>query len=126
MKKLMGVKIKRVYEATAPGDGCRILVDRIWPRGISKQDANVSLWLKTIAPSTELRKWFGHIPERWQEFRRRYLQELNTKNDELAIIRDKLKRTRNVTLVYSAKDTEHNQAVVLLEQLKEWTEEYGI
>ncbi len=111
------IKIKRVYEASAPGDGYRILVDRIWPRGISKQAANLSLWLKTIAPSTELRKWFGHDPDRWQEFRQRYRQELNSKDDELTIIRDKLKRKRNITLVYSAKDTKHNQAVVLLEYL---------
>ena len=111
------IKIKRVYEAPAPGDGYRILVDRIWPRGISKQAANVSLWLKTIAPSTELRKWFGHDPGRWQEFRQRYRQELNRKDDELTIIRDKLKSKRSITLVYSAKDTEHNQAVVLLEYL---------
>lgn len=115
----MNVKIKRVYEAPVASDGYRILVDRIWPRGVSKQDAKVSLWLKTIAPSTELRKWFSHTPDRWQEFRRRYLQELNSKDDELAMIRDKLKTTRNVTLIYSAKDTEHNQAVVLLEYLRE-------
>lgn len=113
----MDIKIKRVYEPPAPGDGYRVLVDRIWPRGISKQEADVSLWLKTIAPSTELRKWFGHSPDRWQEFRRRYLKELNNKDDELAIIHDKLETTRNVTLVYSTKDTEHNQAAVLLEYL---------
>ena len=113
----MGVKIKRVYEPPAPGDGYRVLVDRIWPRGISKQEADISLWLKTIAPSTELRKWFGHSPDRWQEFRRRYLRELNNKDDELVIIRDKLRTTRNVTLVYSAKDTKHNQAIVLQEVL---------
>ena len=113
----MGIKIKRVYEASAPDDGCRILVDRIWPRGISKQNADVALWLKNIAPSTELRKWFGHTPDRWQEFRRCYLQELNSKDDELAIIHNMLKTMRNVTLVYSAKNTEHNQAVVLLEYL---------
>ena len=113
----MGIKIKRVYETPAPDDGCRILVDRLWPRGVSKQEANVSLWLKTIAPSTELRKWFSHTPDRWQEFRRRYLRELNDKDDELAIISDNLKRMRNVTLIYSAKDTAHNQAIVLLERL---------
>ncbi len=113
----MGIKIKRVYEDPVANDGYRILVDRIWPRGLSKQDAKVSQWLKSIAPSTELRQWFGHTPERWQEFRRRYLQELTHKNDELAIIGDTLKKTRNVTLVYSAKDTQHNQAVVLLEYL---------
>ena len=113
----MGIKIKRVYEASAPDDGCRSLVDRLWPRGISKQNADVALWLKNIAPSTELRKWFGHTPDRWQEFRRCYLQELNSKDDELAIIHNMLKTMRNVTLVYSAKNTEHNQAIVLLEYL---------
>ena len=115
----MTVKIKRIYEPPAPGDGCRILVDRIWPRGMSKQDASISLWLKTVAPSTELRKWFGHSPDRWQEFRQRYLEELNSKDDKLVIIRDKLQTMQNVTLLYSAKDTEHNQAVVLLEYLTE-------
>lgn len=113
----MGIKIKRVYEAAAASDGYRILVDRIWPRGLTKQKADVSLWLKTIAPSTELRQWYGHTPERWPGFRQRYLQELNEKNEEIQIICDKLKTMQNVTLVYSAKDTEHNQAVVLLEQL---------
>ena len=113
----MGIRIKRAYEAPVTSDGYRILVDRIWPRGLSKQDAKVSLWLKTIAPSTELRKWFGHSPDRWQEFQQRYIKELESKQEELTLIRDKLKTTRNVTLIYSAKDTEHNQAVVLLEYL---------
>jgi len=114
----MGIKIKRVYEVPVASDGYRILVDRIWPRGISKQDAKVSLWLKTVAPSTELRKWFNHRPDRWQEFQRRYLRELIGKDEELEVIRGKLKTTRTVTLLYSARDTEHNQAVVLLEYLK--------
>lgn len=113
----MGIKIKRVYESPSTSDGYRILVDRIWPRGLTKQDADLSLWLKTIAPSTKLRKWYGHTPERWPEFSRRYLQELKAKDEELQIIRGKLKTMPDVTLVYSAKDTEHNQAVVLLEQL---------
>lgn len=114
----MGIKIKRVYEAPVASDGYRILVDRIWPRGLSKQDAKVSLWFKSVAPSTALRQWFSHTPERWQEFRQRYLQELTRKDDELAIIGDTLKKTRNVTLIYSTKDTQHNQAVVLLEYLR--------
>ncbi len=114
----MSIKIKRVYEAPAKNDGYRILVDRIWPRGLSKRDAQVSLWLKTIAPSTELRKWFDHRPDRWQEFRRRYIEELSDKKEELDVIRGKLTATQNVTLLYSAKDTERNQAVVLLEHLK--------
>ena len=113
----MGIKIKRVYEVPDASDGYRILVDRIWPRGVSKQTAKVSLWLKTIAPSSELRKWFNHTPDRWPEFRRRYFQELTNKNEELETIREKLTTIQNVTLVYSARDTKHNQAVVLLEYL---------
>lgn len=112
-----GLRIKRVYDPATPDDGCRILVDRVWPRGVQKQRARISLWLKSAAPSTELRKWFGHDPARWQEFRRRYLRELEEKQDELAPIRAELKKTGRVTLVYSARDTERNQAVVLLEYL---------
>ena len=114
----MGIKIKRIYEVPDVSDGYRILVDRIWPRGVSKHDAQISLWLKTVAPSTELRKWFNHRPDRWQEFRQRYIEELSGKNEELEVIRGKLTTTETVTLLYSAKDTEHNQAVVLLEHLK--------
>ena len=114
----MGIKIKRIYGVPEVSDGYRILVDRIWPRGVSKQDARVSLWLKTVAPSTELRKWFNHRPDRWQEFRRRYLEELSGKHEELEIIRGSLTTKQTVTLLYSAKDTEHNQAIVLLEHLK--------
>jgi uncharacterized protein YeaO (DUF488 family) len=114
----MDIKIKRVYETPAADDGYRILVDRIWPRGLSKHDVNVSLWLKIVAPSTDLRKWYGHDPARWKEFRQRYLQELASKDIELKMIREKIKKTRNVTLVYSAKDTERNQAVVLREYLE--------
>jgi uncharacterized protein YeaO (DUF488 family) len=114
----MTAKLKRVYDTPASGDGCRILVDRIWPRGVSKQAASISLWLKTLAPSTALRKWYGHRPERWQEFRRRYFDELKYKDSELQIIRNELKEKRKVTMVYSARDTAHNQAVVLLEYLK--------
>lgn len=114
----MPILIKRVYESPAASDGYRILVDRIWPRGISKQKAGISLWLKTIAPTTELRKWFGHEPERWQTFRRRYLQELKTRGDDLEVIRQALKTSKSITLVYSAKDTTRNQAVVIREYLE--------
>lgn len=118
----MSIKIKRAYEAPVGNDGYRILVDRIWPRGLSKQEVKVSLWLKSVAPSTDLRKWYGHDPARWQEFRRSYLQELTGKDKELEIIHEKLKKAQHVTLVYSAKDREHNQAVVLREYLeKRWT-----
>jgi len=114
----MNIKLKRVYETPAPDDGYRILVDRIWPRGISKQKACVSLWLKTIAPSTELRKWFGHAPERWQSFRLKYREELKARGEDLELIRDTEKTAKAITLVYSAKDTEHNQAVVIREFLE--------
>lgn len=113
----MSLAIKRVYEPVAPKDGYRILVDRLWPRGLSKERAEVDLWLKEIAPSTELRQWFGHDPGKWNEFRRKYFAELATHTDELGQIRALAKR-RRVTLVYGARDTEHNDAVVLLDYLE--------
>lgn len=114
----MNLKIKRIYETPESSDGFRILVDRIWPRGVSKQEAQISLWLKTIAPSTELRKWFDHSPSRWNEFQQRYLEELKEKDEELQIIQEHLNTNRNVTLLYSAKDTKHNQANALLKYFK--------
>jgi uncharacterized protein YeaO (DUF488 family) len=108
--------IKRVYEKPAKTDGLRILVDRLWPRGLSKQKAAIDLWLKDIAPSTELRKCFGHDPERWTEFRRRSRAELKA-NDAVKALRAELKVPR-VTLLYGAHDEEHNQARVLVEYLK--------
>ena len=113
----MSLAIKRVYEPVAPKDGYRILVDRLWPRGLSKERAAVDLWLKTIAPSTELRQWFGHEPAKWPEFRRKYSAELATHAEEIAQIRALAKR-RRVTLVYGARDTEHNDAVALLDYLE--------
>ena len=106
------LKLKRAYEAPAHGDGTRILVDRLWPRGLKKEPAALDHWFKEIAPSTELRKWFSHDPERWSEFRRRYARELQTHAEQLEEIR-KLARRGTVTLVYSARDEEHNDAVVL-------------
>ena len=106
------IKLKRAYEPAAPADGKRILVDRLWPRGVSKAAAAVDQWLKDIAPSTGLRKWFGHDPARWQEFRRRYAAEIRERPDELRNLRDHAKRGP-VTLVYSAHDEAHNDAVVL-------------
>lgn len=108
------IKLKRVYDPYADSDGKRILVDRLWPRGIKKEDARMDLWLKDIAPSNELRKWFGHDPGRWQEFRRRYREELKEKSDLVRELR-KAASKGTVTLLYSAKDTEHNNAVVLKE-----------
>jgi uncharacterized protein YeaO (DUF488 family) len=113
----MSVAIKRVYEPVSPKDGYRILVDRLWPRGLSKDRAAVDLWLKDIAPSTELRRWFGHDPGKWSEFRRKYSAELATHAEDVAQIR-KLAKRRRVTLVYGARDTERNDAVVLLGYLE--------
>jgi len=106
------VKLKRAYEPPAAADGARILVDRLWPRGVSKADAAIDQWIKQIAPSTALRKWFGHDPARWQEFRRRYAIELRDHPAELSTLRA-LARQGPVTLVYSAHDEVHNDAVAL-------------
>ncbi|MDZ7671082.1 MAG: DUF488 domain-containing protein [Gammaproteobacteria bacterium] len=108
--------IKRVYDTAQKTDGCRILVDRVWPRGMSKQKLQADLWLRDAAPSTELRRWFGHDPDRWDEFRRRYFAELRDNPDAVAAIRDRLD-AGTVTLLYSAKDTRHNQAAALQEYL---------
>jgi len=111
----MNIQIKRVYEKPVKEDGQRILVDRLWPRGLTKEKASIDLWLKEIAPSTELRKWFGHDPEKWKEFQRKYHQELKNNKAQVSILKEHLKKG-NVTLVYGAKDEEHNEALVL----KEW------
>lgn len=108
----MKVFVKRIYEPAAKSDGFRVLVDRIWPRGLSKEDAHIDLWLRDIAPSTALRKWFNHDPARWGEFQLRYHAELREKRALLATIIEQAK-TRPVTLLYSAKDEQHNQAVAL-------------
>ncbi len=110
-------KIRRVYEEANKEDGKRILVDRLWPRGLTKAKAKVDLWLKDISPSTELRKWFGHEASRWQEFKRRYSTELKRNNKELSAL-EQLTKTASVTLVYGAKDEQHNGAVVLKEFLE--------
>lgn len=110
----MGIRIKRVYDEPIHEDGKRILVDRLWPRGLTKQEAQVDLWLKDIAPSTELRKWFDHDPSKWAEFKKRYLSELKKNNRAVQTLKCELKKGR-VTLVYGAKDKEHNDAVVIQE-----------
>lgn len=110
------LKLKRAYEHPAAGDGVRILVDRLWPRGLKKQAAALDRWAKELAPSTELRTWFGHDPERWMEFKRRYLSELENHHDLLDEIRQ-LARRGPVTLVFSARDELHNQAVVIRDLL---------
>lgn len=106
------VKLKRAYETHDEADGTRVLVDRLWPRGVRKADATLDHWLKDLAPSTELRKWFGHDPERWAEFRHRYAEEVHQHPQELETLRT-LARQGLVTLVYSAHDEEHNDALVL-------------
>lgn len=111
------IKLKRAYQPAEDGDGFRILVDRLWPRGISKEKAKLDLWLKDVAPSSELRKWFAHDPERWKEFKEKYIEELKDKKKLLKEINDKEKEMSTITLVYGAKDEEHNNAVVLREQL---------
>lgn len=107
----MSVSLKRVYESPEPSDGRRVLVDRIWPRGMTKAGAKIDLWLKDVAPSTGLRKWFGHDPVKWGEFQKRYRAELEG-SPALAELR-KLARKSKVTLVYAAKDEKHNNAVAL-------------
>jgi uncharacterized protein YeaO (DUF488 family) len=108
------LKTKRAYDKSEPGDGRRILVDRLWPRGVTKAAAGVDEWLKDLGPSTELRKWFGHQPEKWEEFKKRYIQEL-LEADKKALLEKiaGVARHSNVTLVYAAKDTEYNNAKVL-------------
>lgn len=110
------IEIKRVYEDPADSDGFRILVDRLWPRGLTKEKAKVDLWLKDIAPSTELRKWFGHDPEKWQEFRVKYSHELEEKQELLNQLIE-LAEKQTVTLIYGARDKEHNEAEVLKEKI---------
>ena len=111
-----GLQIKYVRDPVSPEDGERILIDRLWPRGVSKERAHLTAWMRDLAPSHELRQWFGHDPARWAEFRRRYRQELRERGqlDALREIRDRARRTR-ITLVFGASDREHNDAVVLLE-----------
>lgn len=112
----MSLKIKRIYEPPEPADGYRLLVDRLWPRGVSRQTASLDAWMREIAPSSELRRWFGHDASRWPEFKRRYGVELDTRQGLVAEILS-LARDRPVTLLYSARDADHNQAVALAEYL---------
>jgi uncharacterized protein YeaO (DUF488 family) len=108
----MSITLKRVYEKPAATDGIRILVERLWPRGLSKERAHVDLWLKDAAPSGELRQWFGHDPARWQEFQKRYWAELRQHKDAVELLKQKSKQG-HVTLVYAAHDEEHNGALAL-------------
>jgi uncharacterized protein YeaO (DUF488 family) len=110
------IKLKRAYEPPAPDDGTRILIDRLWPRGVKKAEAAIEEWMKDIAPSTELRKWFGHDPARWQEFRRRYQSEIRQHPNEFDRLRTLAQQGR-ITLVFSAHDEARNDAVVLKDLL---------
>ena len=110
----MNIKVKRVYEKPNAKDGFRILVDRLWPRGLTKEKAAADLWLKDIAPSTELRKWFNHDPEKWKEFQKKYQKELEENKEVVSVLKEHVKQGP-VTLLYAAKDEEHNEALVLKE-----------
>jgi uncharacterized protein YeaO (DUF488 family) len=113
----MTIRVKRIYERPEKEDGMRILVDRLWPRGLTKQRAALDLWLKEIAPSTELRKWFGHDPQKAKEFARRYTGELRAHREQLDLIRQKA-RDGTVTLVFATRDLEHNNALFLKRYLE--------
>jgi uncharacterized protein YeaO (DUF488 family) len=113
----MDVRLKRAYEPASGGDGYRVLVDRLWPRGVSKEQAKLDEWEKELAPSSQLREWFGHEPDRFPEFRRRFIDELRASRPRLRELRRRA-RTGTLTLVYSAHDSEHNDAVVLAEVLR--------
>jgi uncharacterized protein YeaO (DUF488 family) len=113
----MDVRLKRAYEPAAPSDGYRVLIDRLWPRGVSRQQARLDDWAKELSPSPELRRWFGHEPSRFEEFRQRYTEELRDQRPRLTALRRRA-REGTVTLVYSAQDAAHNDAVVLAEVLR--------
>jgi uncharacterized protein YeaO (DUF488 family) len=111
------VRLKRAYEAPAASDGYRVLIDRIWPRGVTRKRARLDEWARELAPTRELRQWFGHEPARFDEFRRRYTDELKQQDAKVQELRERARR-RTLTLVYAARDTEHNDAVVLAEILR--------
>jgi uncharacterized protein YeaO (DUF488 family) len=113
----MAVRMKRAYEPAERSDGYRVLIDRIWPRGVSKEQAHLDEWARELAPSSELRRWFGHDPAKFEEFRRRYRDELAAQGEKLGELRGRA-RKGTLTLIYSARDTEHNDAVVLAELLR--------
>jgi uncharacterized protein YeaO (DUF488 family) len=109
---LENIRLKRAYEAPAAEDGIRVLVDRLWPRGVTKKSAGIDYWFKELSPTTDLRKWFGHDPARWDEFRRRFAIELRDHTDDIERLRNLAKQSP-ITLVYGARDELHNDAVVL-------------
>ncbi|MCS7284368.1 MAG: DUF488 domain-containing protein [Hydrogenobacter thermophilus] len=111
------IKLKRVYEPPSESDGRRVLVERLWPRGVKKEEAKIHIWMKDIAPSHQLRRWFSHDPEKFEEFKERYIKELESKEDLLLKLVDEARRD-TLTLIYSAKDENHNSAVVLKEVIE--------
>lgn len=121
--RFMAIKVKRIYEDKAENDGIRILVDRVWPRGISKENANLEEWIKEIGPTQSLRKWFGHDPDKFEAFEKRYIEELKNneeQNEAFKTLEGIIKNARkDVVLLFGAKDEKHNQAVVLKSYLKE-------
>ena len=113
----MSLRLKRIYAPPAAADGARILVDRLWPRGITKEQANLTLWLKDVAPSHELRRWFAHDPDKWAVFKQRYFAELTTQAHHIAALRERAKQ-QAITLLFAAKDEVHNHAAALREYLQ--------
>ncbi|HET7306315.1 MAG TPA: DUF488 domain-containing protein [Gammaproteobacteria bacterium] len=116
----MSIRIKRIYEAPDRDDGRRVLVDRVWPRGIKKEEAKLDDWLKDVAPSTPLRKWFGHDPDKWSEFRNRYRKELDAQAEAVGHLAGYARKGK-LTLLYGARDEQHNQAVVLRDYIQKKT-----
>jgi len=112
------VRVKRVYDVPSPEDGVRVLVDRLWPRGLKRESSKIDLWLKDVAPSETLRRWFGHDPSRWTQFQRRYRAELVTNTEPVAVLRELIKTGKPLTLLYAAKDIERNNAIVLRDFLR--------
>ena len=112
------IKIKRAYLEPENGDGTRILVDRLWPRGLTQKKASIDLWMKDVAPSTELRKWFSHDTGKWEEFRKRYLAELKANRELVVLLKEQLTRG-NITLIFGARDELHNEAIILKELLSD-------
>jgi len=113
----MAIRLKRAYDRPTRSDGFRVLVDRVWPRGVTKEQLKMDMWLKNIAPSTQLRKWFGHDPEKWKEFRKRYSKELASHPEEIRLLREKMQRGE-VTLVFGAKEERFNNAEAIKEYLE--------
>jgi len=111
------ITIKRIYEPYDPADGCRILVDRLWPRGIKKTEAHIDIWSKDVAPTSGLRKWFNHEPEKWKTFQEKYVEELKA-SGAAGKLAEEIRKEKKVTFLYAAKDPEHNQALVLLRYMK--------